>query len=270
MNITRLENRLLVVNETIGVPVYDFDFELYFTCSHPYAFDNAETCVLRIGVIDDYLATYEEYSRLGLRLVTTPDEYRLGSELEAWYPLISDLTPRTIVYEQLPDADEIERHFEWPIFLKGSRQTNRHMADFSVIENRAQYERAAEAYRANHILQWQKPAVREFVQLMPVEGEMPGVIKPSLEYRSFWWRGECVGWGRYWQLVPAYDCEDAEAGLELAREAARRVNVPFLVVDFAKTRAGRWIVIECNDAQESGYAAIPPQVVWRNILDRCG
>ena len=36
----------------------------------------------------------------------------------------------------------------------------------------------------------------------------------------------------------------------------------------AKTGDGCWIVIECNDAQESGYAAISPHLLWREILDR--
>ena len=104
---------------------------------------------------------------------------------------------------------------------------------------------------------------------MPVSGEVPGKINPSVEFRSFWWYGACVGWGRYWYQVPAYDFTDAvEVGLSIAREAADRVNVPFLVVDFAMTRYGDWIVIECNDAQESGYAAIPPHALWRQVLDR--
>ena len=35
----------------------------------------------------------------------------------------------------------------------------------------------------------------------------------------------------------------------------------------ARTADGRWIVIECNDAQESGHAGIPPQRLWRAVLD---
>ena len=59
-----------------------------------------------------------------------------------------------------------------------------------------------------------------------------------------------------------------EAGLAVAREAASRLQVPFLVVDFAKTRDGHWIVIECNDAQESGYVGVPPRNLWRQVLER--
>ena len=44
------------------------------------------------------------------------------------------------------------------------------------------------------------------------------------------------------------------------------MNVPFLVVDLAMTATGRWIVIECNDGQESGYAGVSPIGLWQTIL----
>ena len=53
-------------------------------------------------------------------------------------------------------------------------------------------------------------------------------------------------------------------------KTASRLAVPFLVVDFAKCSDGRWIVIECNDAQESGYTGIPLYNLWRQILARIG
>ncbi len=152
--------------------------------------------------------------------------------------------------------------------MKGSRQTSKHNPDLSVIQSRCHYEQASLQYRNDAILHWQKPVIREFIPLVPVAGAVPGKVQPSLEYRSFWWRGECVGWGRYWYQVAPYECTDAGAGLAIAQQVAARLNVPFLVVDVAKTVDGRWIVIECNDAQESGYVGIPPQALWQQVLAR--
>jgi hypothetical protein len=45
------------------------------------------------------------------------------------------------------------------------------------------------------------------------------------------------------------------------------VAVPFLVVDIAQAADGRWLVIECNDGQESGYAACTPIALWQRVLD---
>jgi hypothetical protein len=33
-------------------------------------------------------------------------------------------------------------------------------------------------------------------------------------------------------------------------------------------KLGRWIVIECNDAQESGYAGVQPQLLCKQVLER--
>ena len=188
--------------------------------------------------------------------------------MESWYPLLKELTPRTQVFDTLPSAEEIESNFQWPVFMKGSRQTSKHNPDLSVIRDRSHYERASEQYRDDVILHWQKPVIREFIPLRSVEGSVPGKVQPSVEYRSFWWHGDCVGWGRYWYQVAPYECPDAEVGLAVAQQAATRLKVPFLVIDFAKTADGRWIVIECNDAQESGYVGIPPQALWQQVLAR--
>ena len=222
--------------------------------------------MLRVGAVPDYARHFEEMLQLGLRLVNSPAEHALASDLDHWLPLISDLTPRTEVFDILPSAKEISAKFGWPVFLKGSRQTSKHNSSLSVIESAEAYEAVAEAYARDEILHWQKAAIREFVQLCPVTGVVPGKIRPSLEYRSFWWKGRCVGWGRYWYQVPPYECADVADGLAMAQDAAERLKVPFLVVDFAKTVEGRWIVIECNDAQESGYAIILPRLIWNHVL----
>jgi hypothetical protein len=266
MNIARIGNRLVIVSEPVGVAVYDFDFDLYFACDHPVAFGDCEPCVLRIGAIPDYAAAFREKLEWGLRLVNSPEEHSRASELEHWYPLIQDLTPRTLVFDSLPSVREIENSFCWPIFLKGSRQTSKHNPSLAVVKDASQYEAVRKKYSEDEILRWQKPVVREFVPLLPVPGTVAGKIRPSAEFRSFWWNGDCVGWGQYWYQVSAYNCPDVQRGLEVAREAAVRLQVPFLVVDFAKSADGRWIVIECNDAQVSGYTGIVPQVIWNNIL----
>src|SRR5207253_2313626 len=109
---------------------------------------------------------------MGLRLINSPDQHELASELEAWYPHIEELTPRTRVYREFPDASEVESEFGWPVFLKGSRQTSKHDPGISVIPDRSHYARAIERYGLDPILHWQKPALREFVPLAPVAGEV--------------------------------------------------------------------------------------------------
>ena len=55
--------------------------------------------------------------------------------------------------------------------------------------------------------------------------------------------------------------------MKVANEAASRLGVPFLVVDVAQTAEGQWIVIECNDGQESGYAGMSPMALWGKLIE---
>lgn len=268
MNTLLIEDRLVVLSEPVGVAVYDFDFGLHFRCTHPFRFERNTPAVLRIGAIADYARTYSHYAEWDLQPIHSPDEHRRASELEVWYPLIAEHTPRTRVFDALPAAEVIEKEFAWPIFLKGSRQTSRHDPDLAIVRSREQYDEVRARYAADPILSWQKPAVREFVRLQPITGSVPGKVPASLEFRTFWWHGTCVGAGPYWYQLGRYSAPDLDDGIRLAGSVAQRLEVPFLVVDIAKTADGRWIVIECNDAQESGYAGIVPQILWRDILDR--
>ena len=152
-------------------------------------------------------------------------------------------------------------------FLKGSRQTSRHQAALSIIHSAEDYYRAIEIYQEDPILRWQELVCREFVQLRSVHSKPTEKIPVSFEFRSFWWRCQCVGVGQYWSTSYHWNREEEKAALAIAQAAALRLNLPFVVIDIAQTIAGQWIVIECNDAQESGYAAISPFGLWQNLID---
>jgi ATP-grasp domain-containing protein len=157
----------------------------------------------------------------------------------------------------------------WPIFMKGTRQTSYHQRSLSIIENKEQFEQISAAYSKDPILRHQGVVCREFLQLRPVEDLFPGRIPSSFEFRTFWWRGQLAGLGRYWWDSKYYRMtkEEEVACMDVAGEAARRLKVPFLVIDLAQLVNGRWVVIECNDGQESGYAGISPLALWQRIID---
>ncbi|MBQ7587785.1 MAG: ATP-grasp domain-containing protein [Lachnospiraceae bacterium] len=41
----------------------------------------------------------------------------------------------------------------------------------------------------------------------------------------------------------------------------------FPAIDLAKTADGRWILIEVNDAQESGFVGLNSISLWRNVVE---
>ena len=268
MGLVRLEKRLNIFCEPTYVAAYDFDFELFFECSHPVFLSDTQSCVLRSGAIADYPAVYTHFLEQNLRLINDPAQHERASELAVWYPSIAELTPTSLCCDEFPTAEKVAEDFGWPIFIKGSRQTSKHNPALCIARNADDYLTITRHYHDDPILHWQKIAIRRFVELMPVGGQVVGKVPASMEFRTFWWHNECVGYGQYWYQLPAYQASDIDDGLALAGLAAQRLNVPFLVIDIAKTIEGQWIVIECNDAQESGYTGVSPNALWRKILGK--
>lgn len=268
IDFVRVESAIWVANRRINVPAYDFQFAPLFRLDRPRL--NEEVSVVsRIGAISDYPLLYQTFLDFGFRLINSPEQHDLAGELEHWYPLIKELTPTSKVYEQFPSLEELKEDFEFPIFIKGNRQTSRHNADLSIARSEEDFRRIAIAYAEDDILHWQKIVVREFIPLHPLDIEVAGKVPISLEIRTFWWKGQFVNAGRYWSQYLEYTLtsEQFSAALEVAQEASDRLDVPFLVIDLALTQNGNWIVIECNDGQESGYCGGQPHVLWSRIVD---
>jgi hypothetical protein len=268
-DIFHLESALWLVIREIGVPNYDYRFTPHFECRHPWQRPAAITAAARVGVVDDYADLHAALAGEGVRLVHDPAQYRISSQLSGWYPLIESLTPRSQWFDTPPPADWVEAQFGWPVFLKGDRQTSRHRAAHSIIRSAAAYAEAIDVWRRDPILHWQKLVLRQFIPLRPVAARETDRIPPSFEFRCFFWRGQCVGFGPYWAAFASYQCTRLEElrALRIAQQAADRINLPFVVIDVAQAASGEWIVIECNDGQESGYAGIPPLVLWHRIVD---
>ncbi len=253
MDLLNLEQSLWILTRPTGLPHYDFPFERYFDYRRSWRPEQLISATARVGAILDYPRFYRCEWERGITLIHTPDEHLRASDFTAWYPIIQDLTPKSLCSAAPPTPDQIEAELGWPVFIKGARQTSRHRRDLSIITNADDFQRAMEIFREDPILHWQKIIVRQYVELRPVEDPFPNRIPTSYEYRTFWWHGHLVGFGRYWWQGARYDItrEEKADALLVAKRAARRINVPFLVVDIAQRRDGAWIVIECNDGQES-------------------
>ncbi len=264
---TLVEDTVWIVAKPIGFAQYDFDFEAQFQCKHPYRLDECVTAIARLGTAPDYNLRYEEFQEWGISLINSPEQYQRSSYLPFWYPLIEEFTPRSRWYEHLPTVDEILEEFSLPIFIKGERQTNKHSGK-SIIRTKDELIQFLADWDRESILWWQRLVCREYVELESVVNESGADLPKSYEFRSFWFRGELVGVGRYW-VAAQYDID--EVGLSAVSETgsiiAQRLDVPFLVIDFARTATGKWIVIECNDGQDSGYAGVNPRGLWRTIIE---
>lgn len=264
-----LENKLWAITAPTGVPIYDFNFRGYFECRTPYHIEVTLPGIARIGAFADYPAFFESAKESGILLLNTPAEHERCSTLPGWYPRLEGLTPRSQCFDGIPAFEELADAFKLPVFVKGARQTSRHRAASSIIRTRDDYERVTAIFREDSILNWQTFVGRELLELRRVPGDTGERLPPSFEFRTFWRRGQFLAGGRYWHEVPDYRWTDSERdeALKLAATAAARVDCGFCVIDLAMTAEGRWVVIECNDGMESGYAGASPFALWRALLD---
>lgn len=262
-----VESTFWVANKTVNVPAYDFTFEPLFQITRPRVKEE-QTVFARIGAIQDYTAVYQMFLDQGFKLVNTPEQHQFASELAYWYPLLQEFTPKSKVYDTFPTLEEIEEEFDFPVFIKGNRQTAKHDPTLSIATNETDFARIKEAYQSDTILHWQKVVIREFIALKPMQYKAEGKVQISYEFRTFWWKNTCVGARHYWSQYLHYNwtVEEESRALQIAENAAQRLNVPFVAIDLALTAEGEWIIIECNDAQESGYCGVRPHELWRNIL----
>ncbi len=266
LDLILLEDTVWVLVGFVDLPSYDFSLCQFFACRRPWNRPEQITAIARFGAATNYDELYQQFAAEGIFLIHSPAQHRQASELPCWYPLLEGLTPKSLWFREAPDIEFLEQTLGLPLFLKGSRQTSRHQAATSIIRSAEDYYRAIEFYKQDPILHWQDLVCREFVQLRPVPSEPSEKIPPSFEFRSFWWRSHYIGAGQYWSTTYNWNSEEEKAALAKAREAALRLDLPFVTIDVAQTITGEWIVIECNDAQESGYAAVSPFTLWQNLI----
>jgi len=266
---TLVDGALWIVWKSIGFAQYDFAFEEHFPCAHPIFLDHEITAIARMGSAPDYPQRFREMADWNIRLINSPEEYERSSLLPCWYPLISEFTPRSVWFDSIPTVNQVTDAFEFPVFIKGERQTNQHSRSQSIIETREDMRRLLEEWSSETILWWQRLVCREFLRLRPVAEDRGGTLPKTYEFRTFWFRGELVGVGRYW-VSENYTLSQrgSEQIREIGQVVAARLQVPFLVIDFAETCEGDWVVIECNDGQDSGYAGVNAREMWMKVMQQ--
>ena len=173
-------DKIPILTKETKSSVYDFRFRDFFECKS--IMDSIDTPILlRVGAIDDYPKFSSSIESLGMRLLVTEQEHNRASLLEHWYPLITDYTPRSRVYDKLPALDSLLQDFTFPVFVKGNRHTNQHSKSQSIIENIEMYESLSSRWANDKYLHWQKPVVREYIPLKIVgDQQKQDIIPPGL------------------------------------------------------------------------------------------
>lgn len=248
------------------------DFEECLTAENALAYiPKFDQTVL--GVWVGFIPTYERYSAIyqaaikrNIYLVNTPDQYRRAMEFDQFYPLLGEMTPKSLVIEDTSQLDLVERELGYPVFIKGAVKSDKEFGWKAVVA----YDESELRAIVERILHQQersrgKAIIRQIVQLNVID-KAPNGFPVAREYRVFLYKGEIMAHGFYWDIEPPplTRQEDADI-LHLARTAARRIDTPYLAVDVAQLATGNWIVIEVGDAQFCGLSHVPVLELWNKV-----
>jgi hypothetical protein len=213
-----------------------------------------------------YEQIYNAARAKNIVLVNSLEQHRRAQELDAGYPFFAELTAKT-VFVTAPN-EPISLHF--PVFVKGAVQSRKSRGWRACIaENPEELSERVAGLLALKTRSRGRVAVRELVSLRYVRLG-PGEFPLGREFRVFLLHQQIVGWGYYWEgddPLSKLSPEEKETVFSLARETARRLEVPYLSVDIGQAESGRWLVIETGDGQFSGLSQTPRLALWQTLSE---
>ena len=232
-----------------------------------------------VGMIAGFIPSRERYEELynaalkkGVRILNNPVQSTLAMEFDQFYPYIKDITPESVVIENIGDLDKAKK-LGYPLFTKGAIKSLKEDGwKACVVDNDIDLEDRFIYFMKREFAR-NKMIARKVVNLRHTKFTAQG-FPIGREYRTVWLNEQLVGYGYYWQHS---DCKlallisnEEIAMLTKAKEAVKRLNVPFLVVDVGQKEDFEWIVIETGDPQFSGMVQIPHFKFWTRFNEILG
>ena len=199
----------------------------------------------------------------------SPAQHQRALEGDRALVALDYLTPATVVVTSPTQCAAAAAQLGFPLFVKGVVKSHKEAGWAAcVATSLPELQVLVEQTLARPAMTRGRVLVRQVVPLRHVVGAL-GDFPISREYRVFLAREQVLASGFYWEdYADAWrlSTTDQQALLELAREAGRRLRVPFLIADVAQVESGAWLVIEVGDAQFAGLSQVPPLRLWSGLL----
>ena len=223
-----------------------------------------------IPTIERYIQIYHAALEKNVHLVNTPEEFQQAMAFDKFYPLIHEVTPKSVILTDLSQIKDAAKILDFPIFVKGSVKSNKDMGWSQVVAHDIQeLSDIAENIYANTHRSQGKIILRELVTLKTVTTD-PNGFPIGREYRAFLHQGQTLALGFYWDdYADPYTLSESDKSAIniLLRQVSQNIATPFISVDIGQLVNGEWIVIEIGDGQFSGLSQIPVLELWSKIKD---
>lgn len=207
-----------------------------------------------------YAELYAALQARGYALLTSPEAYRLCHHLPESYPLLAEVTPRSVWLDLAGGLDlprvlsQLQTFGSAPVILKDYVKSEKHDWEGACF-----IPCAADADAVARVLagfrSWRGSDLegglvfREFVTLRSLGSHGQSGMPLTREFRLFVARGQILTWFPYWGQG---DYTGEEPPLAWAQEVASAIESPLFSLDLAQREDGSWLVIELGDGQVAG------------------
>lgn len=215
----------------------------------------------RYSVLPYYLELERDLNMVGSKLINSFEQHRFIADIEKWYPIVSDVSPKTWFtrWDLIPEGKYVvkgktnSRKWKW----------NTHM----FADCKANLQKVINRLYDDMFISEQGICVREYIPLKTYDTGING-IRFTNEWRLFFLGKELFSYGYYWSCYEREDEADLpEEALKFAREIGERISkhTKFFVLDIAEKEDGGWVLIEINDGQMSGLSSIEPADFYEDL-----
>jgi hypothetical protein len=222
----------------------------------------------RYSVLPCYRELEYDLFLTGSKLINSHRQHRYVADIQNWYYDLTHLTPKTwFRMEDVPDTIG-------PCVLKGETNSKKFLwSSHMFAKNKQEAIETMIRLQMDGFVGQQQICIREYVHLVELaERSFSNQPPITLEYRFFCCRGKIVCGGYYWsnhmeEVRDKLEIDLPAGAVEVVTKALSVIGnkVEFVVVDVAKTLSGDWIVIELNDAQQSGLSECSPKQLYSNL-----
>lgn len=225
-----------------------------------------EVVIGRYSCLPYYQELELDLSYNGSCLLNSYKQHRWIADFE-WYAALKDFTPRTWT-----DTDFYLCEDPGPFVIKGRTNSRKFSWNSKMFatNKQAAVEIGAEL-ATDPLIGPQGIVYRKYVPLKTFEVGVNGLPFTN-EWRLFFYRNHLLSAGYYWSIAEKTDYkiprECVEFGLKLAGICQKYAT--FYVLDIAEKEDGEWILIEINDAQQSGLSCNNPHVLYRELKNHLG
>lgn len=222
-----------------------------------------------IPTMDQYTAMYEACATKNIWLLNTPEQCARALSLQQAYPYIKPWTPASVPIHDVSGIDAAIAQTGLPAFLKGSvkslKKRGIRSCKATTLEEARQI--ATALFEHDYFTRGQV-LVRPWIELKHSQTTALG-FPVAREFRAFLYNNEVLDVGYYWEGTDPLDTlhgEELERVHDIAINASRALDVPYVVIDIGQRTDGQFIVIEPGDAQFAGLSRVNPIKVLNRLV----